>query len=138
MTEQLKSKDMTHEQFVTAETAELAKQAGFDWGVQNFYKEGDDTLYTPAIIAMADYNWNILDNIYSAPTQAVLQRWFREVKNVVILVDFDEDEDCEENERYGVDVFIRNKRILELTTYPTYEEALETGSQICLKYIIHN
>lgn len=124
------------EQFITSLTANLAKQAGFDWKVGAYFINGK--FYRANFYE--NYNKHILADYktISAPTQSVLQRWLREVKDVVILVWFNNDEDCDENERYGVDVFIRNKRVLELTTYPTYEEALETGSQICLRYIIEN
>lgn len=148
---------MTHEQFITLETAKLAKQAGFDWETYTMYIDELDGSkihryeYKP-------FNWNIprkdfekegSDNLFhafinqkktnrfiSAPTQSVLQRWLREVKNVVLLVDFNNDEDCEENERYGVTIYIGNERIVELATYSTYEAALEAGLQECLTLLI--
>ncbi len=76
----------THEQYITLETARLAKQAGFDWKCQYRYSEGHERNDSdPTYISPCD-NWNQDNGLYSAPTQAVLQRWLREIKGVEIWI----------------------------------------------------
>ena len=50
--------------------------------------------------------------------------------------DFNNDEDCEENERYGVTIYTGKERIIELATYPIYEEAQEAGIKKALEIIL--
>lgn len=127
---------MTHEQFIKFDTARLARQAGFDWKCNERYNERYATNDSEPLYVSPRDNWNRYAGLYSAPTQSVLQRWLREVKDIIVLVDYNEDNDCEENERYGVTIYIGNERIVELATYPTYEEALEAGEQKCLTILI--
>lgn len=124
---------MNHEQYIELETAKLTKQAGFDWECEYRYIAEPD-YKEPSFVPKPLGNGS--SYIYPAPPQSVLQRWLREVKNVVLLVDFNNDEDCEENERYGVTIYIGNEHIVELATYPTYEATLEAGLQKCLTLII--
>jgi len=127
---------MTHEQFIALSTAKLAKQAGFDWKCNERYNGKYATNDSEPLYVSSRDNWNQYAGLYSAPTQSVLQRWLREVREIIVLVDYNEDDDCEENERYGVTIYIGNERIVELATYPTYEEALEAGLQKCLTLLI--
>ena len=139
---------MTHEQFIEPETARLAKQAGFDWKCNHYYFTQNCKTEVKSDFRHPAQNYNepmaTLDSksfefeVCSRSTQSVLQRWLRDVKNIVLLVDFNNDEDCDENERYGVTIYIGNERIVELATYPTYEEALEAGLQNCLRLLIDN
>ena len=139
----------THEQYITLETAKLAKQAGFDWGINTVYK--GEKLYTDVI----SFNWNIpredfekegSDNLfhtfiqdssnefYSSPTQSVLQRWLREEKMVHIEI------------VTGMGQYVvwftdcGKKRLLienhKEATFNTYESALEAGLQKCLTLLI--
>ena len=79
----------------------------------------------------------------SAPTQAVLQRWLREVKNREVIVDIALlIAHCYEPmlgivNRYATDNMpaVVWKRIDDARKYPTYEAALETGLQKCLTLI---
>ena len=125
---------INHECYVSLGVAKLLKEAGFDWECYELYEreyEQDGRVH-----AVTSANWNSSLKYYSAPTLEVAQRWLREIKNVVLLVDFNNDEDCEENERYGVTIYIAKERIIELATYPTYEEALETGIKKALEMIL--
>ena len=111
---------MTHEQFITLETAKLAKQAGFDW-----------------------YNDPTISFNFSTPTQAVLQRWLREVKNCEVVVDIGIN--ARTAHTYEPLVAIAHEEETPAVTwmrfdngrkYTTYEAALEAGLQKCLTMII--
>ena len=54
----------------------------------------------------------------------------------MITIDYDEDEDCEDNERYGFTVYRKNKREIDLATFPTYEEAVDAALKCCLTNLI--
>lgn len=135
---------MTHEQFISLETAKLAKQAGFDWESHfDCEQQRDEWLQCASIEVPNPYYDETLP--FSSPTttevlphitQAVLQRWIREVKGYIVLVDYNEDEDCESDERYGVTIYKGNQRIVEPTTFATFEAALEAGLQKCLTKIL--
>lgn len=169
---------MTHEQFVTLETARLAKQAWFDWECSTFYTETFD--YTSQE-GTGKFEFRRDDNLryrnpnddrnsfvnnkgtlleykfkmYSAPTQSVLQRWLREVKNIEICIDWEiefEEKDLDWNERryfYNIDTHVDNIPLLSINddywaegyhtfgdSYSTYEAALEAGLQKCLTLLI--
>ena len=129
---------INHECYVSLEIAKLLKEAGFDWEcIKIYYNYPENT-----------DNWSLEDNYMNhhnilhvdfallSPTLDVAQRWLRKIKNVVLLVDFNNDEDCEENERYGVTIYTGKERIIELATYPTYEEAQEAGIKKALEIIL--
>ena len=129
-----------HECYVSVEVAKLLKKAGFDWEVNHSYPncESLDNSCSGYMEDLSFYH-NLNDGKYggmSAPTLDVAQRWLRKIKNVVLLVDFNNDEDCEENERYGVTIYTGKERIIELATYPTYEEAQEAGINKALEIIL--
>lgn len=129
---------MTHEQFIKPKTAKLAKQAGFDWKVYTRYFRDE---FREEDVCM---NYNNLDWFgrlsYSAPTQAVLQRWLREVKGVYIEITHTA------TDEFYVTIHSRNfivtKHVLtenrQTLTFPTFEAALEAGEQKCLTLIIEN
>ena len=130
----------THEYYVSLEVAKLLKEAGFVWECKKIYFKtgwkGNDDVWE-----IEDNYKNLrhvleLDYCLLTPTLDVAQRWLREVKNVVLLVDFNNDEDCEENERYGVTVYSAKERIIDLATYPTYEEAQEAGIKKALEIVL--
>lgn len=88
---------MTHEQFVTLETARLAKQAGFDWECWAYwlsdYANGEIEQKAPFENRAVPYDYNNepgaryrRGDMFSAPTQSVLQRWLRELHNLIIVV----------------------------------------------------
>ena len=70
------------EELITLETAKLAKSKGFDWKVKHYFT----LLYTGNGFGNG-YNYNAEPNQASRPTQAVLQRWLREVHQIHIVVD---------------------------------------------------
>ena len=131
-------KTVNHESYVSFEVAKLLKEAGFDWECRKIYYNYPENTD----------NWSLEDNYMNnhhilhvdfallSPTLDVAQGWLRKIKNVVLLVDFNNDEDCEENERYGVTIYTGKERIIELATYPTYEEAQEAGIKKALELIL--
>ena len=135
---------MTHEQFIELKTAKLAKQAGFDWKTYPHYQD----LYGDKLLeAGLSGNWNYYKDCYSAPTQAVLQRWLREVKNIWVSVTCDCAGDLqysmyraelydEEIGYYYTSYWDDDEKKEYAEEYPTYEAALEAGLQKCLTLLI--
>lgn len=127
---------MTREQFITLETAELAKQAGFDWECEYRYIAEPD-YREPSFVPKPLGNGS--SYTYPASTQSVLQRWLREVKNIQIWSEFHN-----QRSKNGKDGWIAcygfySSTIVEIeytSIYPTYEAALEAGLQKCLTLLI--
>lgn len=123
----MKTKQIIEDQLISFETAKLSKEKGFDLKVPHCYNlivnQLDDTEWDVII------NWN--DNktkTFSAPTQALLQRWLREKHKLHLYITW-----------YGVfEVYVaRDKIAPEITEdgFDTYEEALEQGLLIGLNLI---
>lgn len=127
---------MTYEQFITLETAKLAKQAGFDWEVYScYYKSSPDRVSTNGTLT-SNFNGYAFQHIaISAPTQSVLQKWLRETHHLHITIFSSSQESWMfritkphqklEDGMYGED-------------FPTYETALEAGLQKGLTLLIEN
>lgn len=140
------------EQLITFETAKLAKEKGFNLNSHGYYSCDD-----PASGAIPNQlflrtweTWTKFGSeesqegtlIYSAPTQALLQRWLREVHKINVIPypieSFKNEIPIEElNPEYtyqlivkGIKTFITNDKIFE-----SYEEAFETGLQEAFKLI---
>lgn len=125
---------MTYEQFITLETAKLAKQAGFDWEVYScYYKSSPDRVSTNGTLT-SNFNGYAFQHIaISAPTQSVLQKWLRETHHLHITIFSSSQESWMfritkphqklEDGMYGED-------------FPTYEAALEAGLKKCLTLLI--
>lgn len=77
-----------------------------------------------------------LDEECVMPTHQTALAWLREEKNIVITIDYNDDEDCESNERWGFSLFNLAKKTkkIDFATYPTYEYAVEAA----LKYTLEN
>ena len=121
----------THEQFITLETAKLAKQAGFDWKARAFYLNGE---FNRANF-YENYNNCILADCktISAPIQSILQRWLREVKGWEVFVEVKYRNSKEyvcriETSEYGCNTDF----------YSTFEAALEAGLKQCLTLLVDN
>lgn len=119
---------MTHEQYISLETARLAKQAGFDWECAARYHEQQ---FLPPIRTCIDWNNGIFPSSISAPTQAVLQRWLRETKDMLVLIDF---ESGSTNFQYLITSYSEPNAATAKVGgwYQTIEAALEAGLQTCL------
>lgn len=136
---------MTHEQFITLETAQLAKQAGFDWNVGAYFLNG----YFYRANFYANYNLRILADYktISAPTQSVLQKWLREEKGYHIYIShtytaIDSQIKSIWEVLYEEMSFLKPNSTLILEDdfgrsleFDTYEAALEAALQECLTLI---
>lgn len=72
---------MMRDELISLETAKLAREKGFNEGCLYYYQGGvvdTDGCYN-------HYNMGA-EEIYSAPTQSLLQRWLRERKNAHIEI----------------------------------------------------
>lgn len=121
---------MSHEVFVNMETAKQLKQAGFDWEVRAHYceKETNALLYDGYL--SAKWNSELYDGCLSAPTQAVAQRWLREVKHFEV-----EPHVLYNPKRYRAQVMVSGKMCEDGPESETYEIALEAGIRKCLSLI---
>jgi hypothetical protein len=136
---------MTREQFIEPKTAELAKQAGFDWECEYRYiaePNHKEPLFVPKPLG------NGSSHTSPAPTQSVLQRWLRETKNIHIQIMFDNSINV--NKYYVIiktkdnylnvsikDIF-HNFLMSDnhISYFDTFEDALEAAEQKCLTLII--
>ena len=109
---------------VNYDTAQLLKRMGFneptgyryvDGDEGTFYSnDGDDTYSNQ--IPIEQYTWCL------APTQALVQQWLREVHDIVVSVDYSDDD------TYFISLsMIPFKNITISGLYPTYQQALEAG-----------
>lgn len=83
---------MIKEEFVTYSQAKALKECGFDWETYFCYDDEqetcDDKIPYQADAAAKNHNRCKLVNgieYYSAPTQALAQKWLREVHNIHVL-----------------------------------------------------
>lgn len=125
------------------ETAKLAKEVGFNIDTYSYYWDDDGEVHSMNEVSLVDGicdNWNNnfkYSDYYSAPEQALLQQYLREVHGVIIEIRVDGW--FEKGEYLGYRVFIW--KIGEPMTsddegmYASYEEALEVGLYNSLKII---
>lgn len=124
---------MIEEEYITFETAKLAKEKGFDGQCRlAFGLNGDDGL---------PFEKEIL-----RPTQQVLARWLREKKKILVTpyISYRDIYDFDEN--YAGDEQVWNCSVVTTSQhtclydalskdFTTYEEAMEAGLQKALKSI---
>lgn len=153
------------EQLVSLEVAKLAKEKGFQEEVNEYYLENGqrysyfyDDWHGEVDIEDLMNNWNkkgwkVTTNgeacfgcdrdkrymeAYSAPTQALLQRWLRDVHKIGVLVEIDGS-----GALWGYSVFPITPEASAYTGQPfinedildSYEAALEEGLQEALKLV---
>ena len=111
------------EQLISFETAKLAKENGYN---QN------PALTNSAYTSPTSMNYSLKNpkyNVYVAPTQSSLQKWLREEKDIIVIIDFDYIK-----KRYSYSIFSSfcvNKNYRG----NTYEDALEAGLEESLRLI---
>lgn len=132
------------EQIVSFDTAKLAKEKGFNYVKANVY--GDNLFYytdEPEKPASA-LNNNIIKSKCLAPTQALLQKWLRDVCTIEVSTYrayhfcgalCECQKECVRKEKIGKKYRYRINRVTEKTLFSTYEEALERGLFEALKLI---
>lgn len=169
------------EQIVSFETAKLAKEKGFyiTGTFHNIYTSKNEDLEEVNNICLKydedgydfleNYRENYLEHFdviswrtsanfirfshpeYLAPTQSLLQKWLREVHNIVIIIDFSLSNLYNNNKKsYFVDIYclninidnrIKSKKVgyespeKDHKLFDTYEEALEEGLKEALKLV---
>ncbi len=125
------------EQLIEFETAKLAKEKGFDWECQNFYRDNGNLHGKRGKSSGINPPFNQGINRQTAPTQSLLQKWLRDEHRIFIelgLVDSLND--------YWVRVDVSTLSSLETiwrndpnNHLETYEQALEAGLIEGLKLI---
>lgn len=106
---------------VSFNTAKLAKEKGFDITTTYYFDFIGDTCS-----GTTKTNWNkSKEDLYSKPTQALLQRWLREIHKIDIFI-------TKVKNSYAPSVYSKNisKHAIGVTLFgkdKTYEEALELG-----------
>lgn len=135
-----KPKKLLMEDIVSFATAKLAKQAGF-WYDGNTNDWLSTTLpYHDDGRRPIDFNYE--GELWSAPTQALLQKWLREKHQVLVEANYRKfairDGDgyfytCGSKKYHSVNSYF-GKNVFQ--PFDTYEEALEVGLQQGLKIVI--
>ena len=133
------------EQITEFETANLAKEKGFDWMSYASYNSTggiENTTINTSIGSKHDDKWFDLHSYNSeslstrcdAPTQSLLQKWLREKHNIHFVIDT-----TMNPIEWRVSYYKINNKPFETVhlggRYNTYEEALEKGLQEALKLI---
>ena len=150
--------EVNHECYVSFEVAKLLKEAGFDWKcntkysiskvherwyddcrermIDFEYEEGE--LFVPSLF-YDRWSVNPEENLISAPTLDVAQRWLRE-KNLLLYIP-----PCHIDGKWLWRYWITNcinkedtTQIYSVKEYDTYEKAQEAGIKKCLEVILEN
>lgn len=135
------------EQLISFKTAKLAKEKGFDEYCDYIYKKDKDVRKCCYYEGENDdfdegYNKNselpfFENDLITAPTQSLLQKWLRETHKIHLSID---NNNYEKLGNWCFDIHNLPKTIKYLwtrgdKTYSSYEEALEKGLQETLKLI---
>ncbi len=128
------------EELVSHKVAKLAKEKGFDIPTLYGYSQDGEIFFEDLYV----FNYNdspYSKEVVSAPTQALLQRWLRELYNIVIIIlpyiDC-ESKDVNWSLQYVLSDDLHNNRYFEIDesdSKNTYEEALEKGLEGALNLI---
>ena len=121
---------MIEEQYVTFETAKLAKEKGFDIPTRYGFSERRSLVR----VDTSD-NWNQDKELYSRPTQSLLARWLREVHDISVAAYRTWAMDNSYNYEILVGTDFEKMIREECECDRTYEEAMEAGLQEALKLI---
>lgn len=124
---------MIEEQFVSFDTAQMLKEAGFDVPVYKHYTK-TGAIWTSA---MPEKHNDKMDYMcFPCPTQALAARWLREAYHYAVCVWFSKDHEKWFYAHGNMDniVFDTDYCISEYI-YDSYEEGLEAGLQEAVKLI---
>ena len=129
--------NINHEYYVSNEVAKLLKEAGFDWEEhypRNFCYVNDNTeLFDKSVLK------NYIgedDVIYLAPTLDVAQRWLREEKNLILLIDITPSYCNGKPMGYKFVIHVSCGNHILGEWKDTYEEAQEAGIKKALGIIL--
>lgn len=135
------------EEIVSLKTAKLLKEKGFHERCRAYWHTTAELPHCE--LSPCDYN-NGVEFYASSPTQASVQRWLREVHNIIILVgcvcDFiwidlnctGESKATVEYWYYDITVaekWLYNNTIHSANKFDTYEEAMEAAIEVSLTLI---
>lgn len=125
---------MDRERYVSAETAELLKQKGFDWDCKMWYYI--NTNGTPIQIDKK-FPFSNDENTIPCPTQQMVVDWLLEKHHLFVQIEF---ASCEED-WYCADVIPTDDRYIPENSSFEYEhssiyEAYEYGFKFCLTNVI--
>ena len=129
---------MIEEQYVTFETAKLAKEKGFDESVRKYFTPKGDNTFINYFYLSTKYLHGI-----ARPTQSLLARWLREQCKLFIEITVDFMRLIREGDStkyYPIYYYkIVNLKNADYTNnkkeFHTYEDAMEAGLQEALKLI---
>ena len=129
-----------HEYYVSLEVAKLLKEAGFDWEVNHSYPN-ISALDNSCSEYMEDLSFyhNLNDGKYgglSVPTLEVAQRWLREEKNLILLIDMAPSYCNGKPMGYKFVIHVSCGNHIFGEWKDTYEEALEAGIKKALEIIL--
>jgi len=134
------------EKLVSREVAELAKEKGFNWCVGYAYSsKGLHQVYDSSNYEnMNGTRHEIIPNVYpnppyySVPTQALLQKWLREVHLIDCTPEYVAEGDGEiyyDSSVYSDSFREEELEAIDLDSKKSYEEALEEGLLTALNLI---
>ena len=125
------------EQIVSYEIAVLSKEAGFKWNTTYEFEDSKPITYREYI--PHDYNSR---GLLSAPTQSLLQKWFREEHNIFIDITYSPTNGGKKitlwrpkTEKEIKKGWNSLERVGVIQTHETYEQALEEGLRLAFKII---
>ena len=136
---------MIEEEYISFETAKLAKEKGFNEPCRHYYLNGAKEVNNETIMIYdLPYPYNSTDkNYFAAPTQSLLARWLREKHKLFIEVTVDFIRLIREGDStkyYPIYYYkIVNLKNADYTNnkeeFRFYEEAMEAGLQEALKLL---
>lgn len=113
---------MVQEQLINYSTAKLAKEKGFNLPTNYYYdkiglEKGDgdcEFIYL---------NHNAFDGLYSAPTQTELQKWLREIHNIIVYAI----PSIEDRKKWYCRAQNNESHYIKVDGLDSYEKAIEAG-----------
>ena len=124
---------MNHEYYVSSEIAKLLKEAGFDWKCRKCYNKGVLFDMEPDEIRTQTPQHSSYDVL--APTLDVAQRWLREEKNLILLIDMAPSYCNGKPMGYKFVIHVSCGNHIFGEWRDTYEEAQEAGIKKALEII---
>ena len=127
------------ETLISFQVAKLAKEKGFNEICDSHFEE-DGGAYDSYGLPFKPNDKQEHEILYARPTQSLLQKWLREVHDIIVTpCTFDKG--FLEKDKFCYQYYIENKtdldddRLVGMLVYKTWEEALEKGLQEALKFI---
>ena len=122
-----------HEHYVSLEIANLLKEVGFNWTCRGYF---DNTEFHPnGSVECTNYNSSTCKYL-KVPVLEVAQRWLREVKNLILLIDITPSYCNGKPMGYKFVIHVSGGNHIWGEWKDTYEEALEAGIKKALEIIL--